>query len=93
MKLIQIDSHFWFMDLYRPIDKSLLGIISQKRKILVTEKFIESLVEKYGKHAVFINGGTWDPEVCNFLFKRIAYHLEKNLMERVTLYLRTEPRV
>ena len=55
-----------------------LESISQKRKMLVTEKFIRSLVEKYGKHAVFTNGGTWYPEACNFLqVKRIAYHLEK----------------
>jgi putative transposase len=52
-----------------------LESISQKRKMLVTEKFIRSLVEKYGKHAVFTNGGTWYPEACNFLqVKRIAYH-------------------
>ena len=36
----------------------------------------------------------WYPEACNFLqVKRIAYHLEKSLMERVTQYLRTESRV
>ena len=34
------------------------------------------LVEKYGKHAVFTNGGTWYPEACNFLhLKHIAYFL------------------
>ena len=27
--------------------------------MLVAEKFIRSLVEKYGKHTVYTDGGTW----------------------------------
>ena len=27
--------------------------------MLVAEKFIRSLVEKYGRHAVYTDGGTW----------------------------------
>ena len=38
-----------------PVYKTLLGIhISESRNMLVTEKFIRSLVSKYGKHTVFI---------------------------------------
>ena len=66
------------MDLYRSIDKSVLGNHISKEICLLLKKFIRSLVEKYGKHAVFTNSGTWYSEACNFLqVKRIAYHLEK----------------
>jgi hypothetical protein len=38
----------------------LLGIyISEERNMIVDEKFIRSLVDKYGKHVVFTDGGTW----------------------------------
>jgi len=36
----------------------VLGIyISEERNMLVAEKFIRSLVTKYGKHAVYTDGG------------------------------------
>ena len=33
--------------------------------MLVVEKFIRSLVEIYGKHTVYTDGGTWFDEACN----------------------------
>ncbi len=33
--------------------------------MFVAEKFIRSLVSKYGKHAVYSDGGTWYDEACN----------------------------
>jgi len=37
----------------------VLGIyISEKRNMLVAEKFIRELVEKYGNHIVYTDGGT-----------------------------------
>jgi len=29
--------------------------------MLIAEKFIRSLVEKYGRHTVYTDGGTWYP--------------------------------
>ena len=58
--------------------------------MLVAEKFIRSLVEKYGKHNVYSDGGTWYPEACNVL--RLKHFLnspfQKSLMERVNQYFK-----
>ena len=58
--------------------------------MLVAENFIRSLVEKYGKHIVFTDGGTWYHEACNVL--RLKHYLhspfEKSLMERVNQYFK-----
>ena len=38
----------------------VLGIhISKERNMFVAENFIKSLVDKYGKHTVYTDGGTW----------------------------------
>ena len=52
--IIQIGSqHFWLWIAIEPIHSSVLGIyISEERNMLVAEKFIRSLVDKYGKHTV-----------------------------------------
>ena len=58
--------------------------------MLVAERFIQSLVEKYGRHAVYTDGGTWYDEACNVL--RLKHYLhspfEKSLMERVNQYFK-----
>ena len=55
------------MDLYRTNYRSVLGIyISKERNMFVAENFIHSLVDKYGKHTVYTDGGTWYPQACNF---------------------------
>jgi putative transposase len=58
--------------------------------MFVAENFIRSLVEKYGKHMVYTDGGTWYPQACNFLHLKHYLHspLEKSLIERVMQYLR-----
>ena len=67
--VIQIGSqHFWLWFCIEPIHRSVLGIyISEERNMLVAEKFIRSLVEKYGRHPVYTDGGTWYDEACNIL--------------------------
>ena len=67
--VIQIGSqHFWLWFCIEPIHSSVLGIyISEERNMLIAEKFIHSLVEKYGKHTVYTDGGTWYDEACNIL--------------------------
>ena len=54
--VIQIGSqHFWLWFCIEPIHSSVLGIyISEERNMLVAEKFIRSLVEKYGRHTVIL---------------------------------------
>ena len=67
--VIQVGSqHFWLWFCIEPIHSSVLGIyISEERNMLVAEKFIRSLVDKYGKHTVYTDGGTWYDEACNVL--------------------------
>jgi putative transposase len=74
-----------------PIHRSVLGIyISEERNMLVAEKFIRSLVEKYGKHIVYTDGGTWYDEACNVLGLKHYLHcpLEKSLIERLNQYFK-----
>jgi putative transposase len=69
----------------------VLGIyISEERNMLVAEKFIRSLVEKYGRHTVYTDGGTWYDEACNIIGLKHYLHssLEKSLMERVNQYFK-----
>ena len=84
---IQISrQHFWLWMCIEPIDNSVLGIyISEERNMFVAEKFIRSLIDKYGKHTMYIDGGTWYPQACTFLHlkHRLHSHLEKSLIERV----------
>ena len=50
-----------------PVHSSVLGIyISEERNMLIAEKFIRSLIDKYGKHTVYTDGGTWYPQACTF---------------------------
>ena len=48
-----------------PVHKTILGIyISKERNMLIAEKFIRLLVEKYGKHTVYTDDETWYDETC-----------------------------
>jgi putative transposase len=90
--VIQVgNQHFWLWFCIEPVHSSVLGIyISKERNMLVAEKFIRSLVEKYGKHTVYTDGGTWYDEACNIIGLKHYLHssLEKSLMERVNQYFK-----
>ena len=90
--VIQIGSqHFWLWFCIEPIHSSVLGIyISEERNMLVAEKFIRSLVEKYGRHPVYTDGGTWYDEACNIIGLKHYLHspFQKSLMERVNQYFK-----
>ena len=91
--VIQVGSqHFWLWICIEPVYSSVLGriYISEERDMLVAERFIQSLVERYGRHTVFTDGGTWYDEACNVLRLKHYLHspLEKSLMERVNQYLK-----
>jgi putative transposase len=90
--VIQIGSqHFWLSICIEPIHSSVLGIhISEERNMLVAEKFIRSLVQKYDKHTVYTYGGTWYDEACNVIGLKHYLHsaYQKSLMERVNQFLK-----
>ena len=54
--VIQIENHhYWLWFGIEPTHSAVLGIyISEERNMLIAEKFIRSLVEKYGKYSVYI---------------------------------------
>jgi hypothetical protein len=77
------------LDRTKLINKTIVGMhISDERKLFVAENFIRSLVDKYGRHTVYTDGGTWYPQACNFLHLKHTLHstLEKSLIERVMQY-------
>jgi putative transposase len=54
--VIQIGNQwFWLWICIEPLHRSVLGVhISKERNMLAAERFIRSLVSKYGKHIMFI---------------------------------------
>ena len=58
--------------------------------MFVSRQFLESLIEKYGKHSVYSDGGTWYPEACKVLKLKHYIHspLEKSFIERVMQYFK-----
>ena len=91
--MIQIGNrNYWLWICIEPIDKTILGIhISQARNMLVARQFLETLVQKYGRHPVYSDGGgTWYPEACNVMRLKHKLHspLEKSLVERVMQYFK-----
>ena len=91
-RMIQIgNQHFWLWICIEPVHKSVLGIyISEERNMFVAENFIRSLVDKFGRHTVYTDGGTWYPQAYNFLNLKHRLHssLEKSLIERVMQYFK-----
>ena len=67
--------HVWIWIAIEPVHKSVLGIhISEERNMFVIENFIHSLVDKYGKHTVYTDGGTCCPQACTSLhLKQITF--------------------
>jgi len=90
--IIQIGNlHYWLWFCIEPINSSVLGIyISDDRTVLVAEKFIRSLVTKYGKHTVYTDDGTWYDQACTIIGLKHCLHspIQKSMMERVNQYLK-----
>ena len=84
--IIQIgNNHYWLWIAIEPVHRTILGIyISQERNMFVAENFLRSLVDKYGKHTVYTDGGTWYSQACTFLNLKHRLHspLEKSLIDR-----------
>ncbi len=58
--------------------------------MLVAERFIASMIDKYGKHSVSTDGGSWYPQACRFLKLKHHLHssLEKSVIERTMQYIK-----
>jgi putative transposase len=52
--------------------------------MFIAECFLQGLVNKYGKHPISTDGGTWYPQACSFF--KLKHHLhssyEKSIIER-----------
>jgi putative transposase len=90
--LIRIGSQYvWLWVAIEPKNKQILQVdMSFERTMLVTERFIASLINIYGKHHVSTDGGTWYPQACKFL--KLRHHLhspfEKSIIERTMQYIK-----
>jgi putative transposase len=85
------DNYFWIWVAIEPDNKTILGIhISAERNMFVAERFLQGLVNKYGKHPISTDGGTWYPQACRFL--KLKHHLhsldEKSIIERKIQYFK-----
>ena len=90
--LIRIGSQYvWLWVAIEPENKQILHVnMSFERTILIAERFIASLINKYGKHPVSTDGGTWYPQACKFL--KLKHHThspsEKSIIERTIQYIK-----
>jgi transposase-like protein len=52
----------WLWVAAKPVHRVVLGFyISRHRSMLVRESFLRSLVQLYGKHTAYSDGGRWYP--------------------------------
>ena len=88
MKLLNIGSRYiWIWVAIEPKHKQFLYIdISFERTMLVAERFIASLINKFGKHHVSTadGGPLYQPQACHFLKLKHHFHssFEKGIIER-----------
>ena len=81
----------WVWVRVEPVHRYILGVyLSRHQNILVAQLFLKTLVDKYGKHPVYSDGGTWYPEACRALGLEHRLHspYTKSLMERANQYLK-----
>ncbi len=84
-------TYMWIWVAIEPENKHILAVtISKERTILIAERFILSLTNRYGNHPVSTDGGTWYPQACKFL--NIDHHIhssyEKSVIERTMQYIK-----
>ena len=79
--VIQIGNQpFWSL-LYIMSNTSVLsGIyISEEKHVIAEKKFIRSLVDKYEKHDVYTDGGSWYPGFCNVIGLKQHLHYQRKV--------------
>ena len=74
----------WLWVVVEPNNKEILAVdISKERNMFVAERFLSHVSDKYGKHQVSSDGGTWYPQACKFL--NLYHHLHIPLLKKVLL--------
>lgn len=90
--LIKVGSNYvWLWVAIEPTNRTILGIrISIERNMFVAERFIQSLIRRYGRHNISTDGGTWYPQACRFLNVKRHNHssIEKSFIERTIQYVK-----
>ena len=81
----------WLWAIIEPKNKEILSFyISKERNMSIAKRFLSNVVNKYGKHQVSSDGGTWYPGACKFL--DLQHHLhssfEKSIIERTMQYIK-----
>ena len=81
----------WLWVIIEPKYKEILAVdISKERNMFVAERFLSHVVNKYGLHSVWSDGGTWYPQACRFL--KLNHHIHssftKSLIERTMQYIK-----
>jgi transposase-like protein len=87
----------WKWVAIEPTHSQILHIdISFERTRLVAERFIAYLIDKYDKHPISKDGGTWyyPPQACQFL--KLDHHIhsfyEASLIGRTMQYIKDRPK-
>ncbi len=74
------------------IYKEILSFhISKERNMfVVAERFMSHVLDRYRKHQVSSDGGTWYPQACKFLnlHHHIHSYFEKSIIERTMQYIK-----
>ena len=89
---IKVGSQYiWLWIAIEPKHRQILQLdISFERNMLVAERFLSSLIDKYDKHPISTDGGTWYPQACRFL--KLKHHIyspfEKSILERTIQYIK-----
>ena len=84
-------TYMWIWVAIEPENKQILAVtISKERTMLIAERFIVSLINRYGNHPVSTDGGTLYPQACRFLElnRHIHSSLEKSLIEGTMQYIK-----
>src|SRR5690242_18975777 len=77
--VIKVGSEYiWLWIAIENANREILQIsISKERNMFVAERFIQSLIRKYGVHPVSTVDCTWYPQACRFL--KIKHNLHSAL--------------
>jgi putative transposase len=74
-----------------PTAETIPGIrTSIERSTLVAQRFIQSLIDEYGKRSISTDGATWYPQACIFLNVEHHFHssYQKSIIERTIHYMK-----
>ena len=83
-QLSRLVTKYWLWICTEPVHRTILGIhISNERYMFLAENFIRSLHLHIWQTYMYTDGGTWDPQISNFLYlnHNLHFSLEKSLIE------------